>query len=138
MPPAVGIDDALARFRSSFGRSARSSGGAAASGGLRVGSSMSRRLLVALAVAGIVLVGVATALVLHAHGFKPDAGQSQDLAEIALDGIWIATGLIAWRRRPENRVGLLMVAAGFADLTGQLYWSSSLPFLLSAALTSLQ
>jgi signal transduction histidine kinase len=35
-------------------------------------------------------------------------------------GSFVAAGLIAWRRRPENRVGALMVATGFLFFTEQL------------------
>ncbi len=99
---------------------------------------MSRRLLAALAIASVAAMGTATALVLFAHDFQPYGGPDPNLGRIALDGIWIATGLVAWQRRPGNRVGLLMVAAGFADLSGQLYWNASLPYLLFTTLESLQ
>jgi signal transduction histidine kinase len=99
---------------------------------------MSRRLLVALAVTGALLMGVATALVLFAHDFLPHRGRGDGLGKIVLDGIWIATGLLARQRRPGNRVGLLMVAAGFADLTGKLYWNASVPYVLFTALAVLQ
>ena len=77
-------------------------------------------------------------LVLFAHDFQPHGGPSEALGKIVLDGIWIATGLVAWQRRPGNRVGLLMVAAGFADLAGELYWNASLPYVFFTALASLQ
>ena len=98
---------------------------------------MSRRLLVALAVAGFVLIGLATALVQFAHDFQPaDAGEG--LGRVVYAGIWIATGLVAWQRRPGNRVGLLMVALGFAVASGQLYWDASVPYVFFTALGSLQ
>ena len=53
-------------------------------------------------------------------------------------GIWIATGLVALHRRPGNRVGLLMVALGFAVASGQLYWDASLPYTVFTALGSLE
>ena len=99
---------------------------------------MSRRLFVALAAGSVLLMGVAAALVLTAHDFQPHGGAPDGLGRIALDGIWIATGLVAWQRRPGNRVGLLMVAAGLADLSGQLYWNASLPYVFFTALESLQ
>jgi len=36
---------------------------------------------------------------------------------------YIAGGLIAWRRRPESRFGLLMIAAGFSMTATTLQWS---------------
>jgi signal transduction histidine kinase len=99
---------------------------------------MSRRLLIALVLAASLGVGAASALVLFAHDFQPSGGPSDALGHIALDALWIATGLVAWQRRPGNRVGLLMVAAGFADLSGQLYWNAPLPYVFFTALSSLQ
>ena len=54
---------------------------------------MSRRLLVALAIAGLLLVGAAAALVQqHAHDFRPgDSGEGL----VVYAGIWIVTGLVA-------------------------------------------
>jgi signal transduction histidine kinase len=98
---------------------------------------MNRRLL-ALAAACVTLLGAATALALFAHDFQPHGGADEDLGKIVLDAIWIATGLIAWQRRPGNRVGLLMVAAGLADLAGQFYWDAWLPYLVATALSGLQ
>jgi PAS domain S-box-containing protein len=48
---------------------------------------------------------------------------------------FIATGLIAWARRPENRVGRLMVVTGFLAFLGALAEANaSLPFTLGVAL----
>jgi signal transduction histidine kinase len=88
---------------------------------------MSRRLLVALVLAGAVLVAVATALVRLAHDFQPD---DVGMGMVLLGAVWIATGLIAWHRRPANRVGFLMTAVGFTYLAGELYWNASLPYLV--------
>jgi signal transduction histidine kinase len=98
---------------------------------------MSRRLLVALAVAGLVLLALAAAVVRLAHDFEPaDPGEGGGL--IVYAGIWIATGLVALHRRPENRVGLLMTALGFAVASGQLYWDASLPYMAFGALAALE
>ncbi len=43
-------------------------------------------------------------------------------------GSFVAAGLIAWRRRPENRVGALMVATGF------LFFAEQLPTEVDASL----
>jgi signal transduction histidine kinase len=75
-----------------------------------------RRALWGLAAAGLTLGLAALALIL-----------SSDF--IDLPGVWaavtlvigwgfIGTGLFAWGRRPDNRVGMLMTATGFAWLLG--------------------
>ncbi len=48
--------------------------------------------------------------------FGDDAGaaSASDFVYRVTGGSFIASGLIAWERRPENRVGALMVAVGFA------------------------
>ena len=91
---------------------------------------MNRRLLVVLALAGAVVIAVAAVLVAFAHDFQP-FGRAEKLAQVATDGIWIVTGLIAWQRRPGSRVGPLMTAVGFVEVTQQLYWNAALPFTIA-------
>jgi signal transduction histidine kinase len=91
---------------------------------------MSRKLLVLLSVIGVAATAGATVLVLFAHDFEP-FGPTEKLAQVTTDAIWISTGLIAWQRRPENRIGMLMTAVGFIDLAQKLYWDSALTFTLS-------
>ena len=45
------------------------------------------------------------------------------LATVAVGWAFLVAGLIAWSRRPANRLGTLMVAAGFALLLRQLRYS---------------
>ena len=97
---------------------------------------MSRRLLIALAVAGAAMTAAAVALVLFAHDFQPYDGPAEEVAQVADDVIFIVAGLIAWQRRPGNRVGPLMTAIGFVGLAPYLYWDAALPFTVSE-LTSL-
>jgi signal transduction histidine kinase len=92
---------------------------------------MNRRLLVWLAVAGVVLTGVVVTLALFAQDFRPEP-TGQRVGEAVLDCIWIVTGLIAWQQRPGNRVGPLMVAFGFVELLGFTYWDAAVPYLLAA------
>jgi signal transduction histidine kinase len=96
---------------------------------------MSRRLLAALILAGVFLVSVAAVLARVAHDFQPDDPGG---GVVVLGGVWIATGLVAWHRRPANRVGLLMTAVGFTYLLGQLYWDAPLPYVVFAVLGSLE
>lgn len=91
---------------------------------------MSRRLLAVLAVAGVVVTATAAALALLAHDFQP-YGPAEKVAQVATDGTWILTGLIAWKRRPDNRVGPLMTALGFVDLAHQFYWDAPVPFTIA-------
>ncbi len=96
---------------------------------------MSRRLLVVLVLASAFLVAVAAALARFAHDFQPDDPGG---GVVVLGGVWIATGLVAWHRRPANRVGLLMTALGFTYLLGQLYWDAALPYAVFAVLGALE
>lgn len=58
----------------------------------------------------LALLVVGGALVLAAPGTR--AGEVLPL--LALSGLYLASGLVAWRRRPHNRVGILMLATGFS------------------------
>jgi signal transduction histidine kinase len=91
---------------------------------------MSRRPLIAIAFAGVVAVAGAAVLVLFAHDFMP-YGPAEKLAQVVTDAIWITAGLVAWRRRPGNRVGPLMIALGFAELLPMFFWSAALPFTIA-------
>ena len=46
-------------------------------------------------------------------------------ASVAVSWAYVAAGLVAWTLRPENRMGPLMVAVGFALLVGALQYSES-------------
>lgn len=46
---------------------------------------------------------------------------------------YVSCGLIAWRRRPESRLGPLMVAAGFGASLSNLAWAND-PYLSSLGL----
>jgi signal transduction histidine kinase len=82
-----------------------------------------RSALLALGAAGLVLGGLGLELIVANDGF----GQREVSAVLALVLGWLfaGTGLFAWSRRPENRVGRLMTAAGFAWLVSVLTVSSS-------------
>jgi signal transduction histidine kinase len=91
---------------------------------------MNRRLLVAIALVGVLAISATAYLVLFAQDFMPYR-PGEKLIQVGTDGIWIATGLVAWWRRPDNRVGRLMVALGFVDLAQHLFWDAPLPFTLA-------
>ena len=75
-----------------------------------------RRALWALAIAGAVVLGAQVVLISEA-GFVSDQGLWIAL-DIFIGGGFVGVGLFAWYRRPDNRVGALMVATGFAWLLG--------------------
>ena len=101
---------------------------------------MSRRLLIVLAVAGAAATATALALAVLGHGFdfQGPGGLARNVVINVIGGIWIATGLIAWQRRPDNRVGPLMTVIGFLNVAQDLYWDAALPFTLALHLPSLQ
>ena len=91
---------------------------------------MNRRLLIGIALAGAVVTGTAAWLELTAQGYD-DLDATEQAVEAAIAALWIATGLVAWQRRPDNRVGPLMVALGFANSLPHLTWDAALPFTLA-------
>ena len=86
-------------------------------------------------VAVVAVVAVVLAGLLAAVGAVLFAVSTGDLDRAGLraamvDWIIVAyvlAGLIAWRRRPESRFGLLLIAAGFAMAATTLQWSPSRP-----------
>ncbi len=57
----------------------------------------------------------------------PGTSTGQAVLALVIGWAFIGAGLVAWSRRPENRTGPLMVAAGFAWFAGQggLAWANS-------------
>jgi PAS domain S-box-containing protein len=79
--------------------------------------------------------GLALALVLTSNHEKRPA-LSISLGLVA-GWSFIASGLIAWSRRPENRTGKLLVAVGFVWFVGAFNDANgSIPFTVSVALSS--
>jgi signal transduction histidine kinase len=81
---------------------------------------VSRLLAFALLVPG-------TALAFAAYWAQTDALHSPNhaAAQVAVAGAFVVSGILAWARRPQNRMGGLMVIAGFALLARQLRYSDS-------------
>jgi signal transduction histidine kinase len=46
---------------------------------------------------------------------------------VAIGAAWIGAGLVAWARHPEERIGPLMAAVGFAWYMQEPWWTSALP-----------
>jgi signal transduction histidine kinase len=90
-----------------------------------------RRWIFALGTAALAL-GVVCYLELVDAGRQSDA---QAAAHIGVAWTYIGAGLIAWARRPQSRIGALLVGAGFALLVRRLQYSdSSFVFTLAFAL----
>jgi signal transduction histidine kinase len=75
----------------------------------------------------LALVPAGVALGVLAYEVQVDSFHSPDdraVAQVAVGLSFLLAGLIAWARRPANRLGALMVAAGFALLLRQLRYSN--------------
>ncbi|HEX6256009.1 MAG TPA: histidine kinase [Euzebyales bacterium] len=87
------------------------------------GAAPGRWTVVVLAAAGA-LSGVVLLVLADANTELPQPGLHAALAYwITIP--YIVAGLVAWRRRPDSRLGMLMVAAGFASFLGFLVWSNN-------------
>jgi signal transduction histidine kinase len=88
-----------------------------------------KRALWSLAIAGFVVLVAETELIATADFDVDDRG-----LWIALNGViggsFIGVGLFAWYRRPDTRIGTLMVATGFAWFVGNLSFTDP-PLLFS-------
>jgi signal transduction histidine kinase len=83
--------------------------------------SRTRVLQVFLALAGVALGLLAYRVQMDNLG--PFTTTARSLAIVAVGWSFLLAGLVAWSRRPGNRVGPLMVAAGLALLLRQLRYS---------------
>ncbi len=87
-----------------------------------------RSTLFVVAVAGVIVAAGSFALALSA--------ESSGVQIALLEWIsvpYVAAGLVAWWRRPESRLGLLMIAGGFATVVSALQFASvDVPFTLGA------
>ena len=92
------------------------------------------RALVVLA-AGLALGVITYRVQIHnlhirLHGLGPFTTPARASAIVAGAWLFVVAGLVAWVRRPGNRLGPLMTAAGFALLLRQLRYSHD-PFLFT-------
>ena len=98
------------------------------------------RRTAAAATAGLLAVALGVVVLSLASDAErlPDGGRAVSYIGIALAWGFVAAGLFAWLRRPDNRTGLLMVAVGLATATTGLQFADApLPFLLGALTDSL-
>jgi len=96
---------------------------------------------ITLAPARLALVPAALAAGIGAAALMAGAHEPAGGAEIAVSLVvgwsFVASGLIAWERRPENVTGRVMVATGFAWFAHELVWTSSpLPWTLGQLVES--
>jgi DNA-binding NarL/FixJ family response regulator len=79
---------------------------------------MARLALLAIGVVlGVFAIGLAL--------FEPDALTLPGPVHVAIGWSFVAAGAVAWRERPENRMGLLMTLAGIAWFGRDLDWFDS-------------
>ena len=83
--------------------------------------SRTRGIQIGLAVSGVALGVLAYQVQIDNLGRFTTPGRS--LAIVAVGWSFLLAGLVAWSRRAGNRVGPLMIAAGFALLFRQLRYS---------------
>jgi signal transduction histidine kinase len=91
--------------------------------------SRTRGIQIGLAASGVVLGVLAYRVQIDNLGRFTTPGRS--LAIVAVGWSFLLAGLVAWSRRAGNRVGPLMIAAGFALLFRQLRYSHD-PLLFTA------
>ena len=88
-----------------------------------------------IAICGLGVIGAAGAVVLRVSAEAP--GPDPGLQAALLDWIvisYVVSGSIAWWRRPENRFGPLMIAAGVLTLLSSLSSApGALPFTIGVA-----
>jgi signal transduction histidine kinase len=96
---------------------------------------------ITLAPARLALVPAALAAGIGAAALMAGSPEPAGGAEIAVSLLvgwsFVASGLVAWERRPENPTGKVMVATGFAWFAHELSWSAEpLPWTLGQLLES--
>ena len=97
---------------------------------------MTTRTVVGVWTLAMVAAVGALALVLRTN--HADAYTGRSVLAIAVGLAFVAAGLVAWYRRPENRTGWIMVVAGFAWFLGALTQANHpLVFTLGTAVNDL-
>jgi signal transduction histidine kinase len=99
---------------------------------LRVPRTPNPVLVAALGLGGLVAVSGIFALALASDHVEEPGLQAALTSWITLP--YVVSGLVAWWRRPDSRLGPLMVAAGFAMFASALAWAdSAVPFTVGQA-----
>ena len=66
---------------------------------------------------------------------RPDPQPGQVLPVLGTSALYLAAGLVAWRRRPQNRIGVLLLVTGLSIWLTALATAPT-PFLMTAALVA--
>ena len=74
---------------------------------------------------GLGLAAAALGVVAYRVQVQNTHADTPAAAQVAVGWAFVVAGSVAWLRRPANRVGPLLLAAGFAYLTRQLRYSES-------------
>src|SRR3954471_18148638 len=83
-------------------------------------------------VAAPAALGVALLLVIPAADRLPAGGRAVPVLVVVVGWAFVAAGAIAWLRRPDNRMGVLLVVFGLVVLlTGFTVDDDALPYLVS-------
>src|SRR5260370_4018490 len=90
---------------------------------------MNRRLQGAFMV-GLALGGAVLGVLAEWGYHLADSSVADLLRDASVGWAFIAAGLVAWRRQPANRTGLLMVAEGFSWFLGN-FQTSGVPLVFS-------
>lgn len=78
------------------------------------------RMVLSATIGAAVVVGAGCLWLLATSPNRSDVDEAAWLTQLAANLFTIGVGIIAWRARPGNRVGPLLVAAGFASVVGFL------------------
>jgi signal transduction histidine kinase len=90
----------------------------------------------AIVVPAALAAGIGAAALMAAAPHDP-AGGAEIAVALLVGWSFVASGLVAWERRPENPIGRVMVATGFAWFARELSWSQdALPWTLGQLLES--
>jgi signal transduction histidine kinase len=101
----------------------------AAGGELGITRAPRPSVLLAIGVAGGIATATSIVLALRSDHVSEPAVRAALVAWVVLP--YIVAGLVAWRRRPDSRFGLLMVAAGFAMfLSGISSANAAVPYTI--------
>ncbi len=94
-------------------------------------------MLLGVALAGAVAATAALIFALRNESIGRELGEPLVIALLSdwLTVSYVVCGLVAWWRRPDSRLGLLMIGAGFANALSTLSWTTSdLGFTVGQAL----
>jgi signal transduction histidine kinase len=90
-----------------------------------------------IAIAGVAAAATSFTLTLVGEGVGVELGEPLVIAVLTalLTLSYVLCGLVAWRRRPDSRIGPLMIVAGFVNFVDTLVWAKAdIPHTIGQAL----